>query len=136
MSPQETGSRDPAALEEACAKVSSTHMGSTVTPQSPAANRVQSLYLTHVYFVVYHFFQETLLSLLDFFTKNSCLHTWNCCISSRKINHRGALLHALILRPYSRLIVRLEQGLLLPPNFRKPRLGLMNQTNSSVILRL
>ncbi len=75
LSPQETNSRDPAAMEEACAKVSSTHMGATVTPQSPAANRARTLYFTHVYFVVYHFFQETLLSLLYFSTTNSFRHT-------------------------------------------------------------
>ncbi len=82
-----------------------------VTLQSPAVNRVRTLYLTHMYMytslssfllLLHHFF-------LYFFTIHYCQHTCNCYISSRKINHCGAQLLHWPLSTCSRLTVCPEQ---------------------------
>ncbi len=88
LRPQKTSSRNLAAMEETCAKS---------TPYSFEAwhNRVQWL-TERIVFV-----RGQIIILFNWhpihFTCTVLRCVYNCCISSRRINHCGALLHALIL---------------------------------------
>ncbi len=74
------------------------------TPQSPAFNRVRTLYYMHVYPVYLFLTLQARKKYNKFFfpppliTLSLLVYACNCYISSRKIKHHRALLNALILQ--------------------------------------
>jgi hypothetical protein len=100
MSPQETVSGDSAAMKEAYARAFSTHPGCEITESriQQCENIVQnapccsSLPFQQNIYPPPFFFINLMLAI----TSTHC----NCYISSRKINHCGALLNTLILCPH------------------------------------
>jgi hypothetical protein len=65
LRPQETSSRDPAAMEETCAEVSPTH--STRDTTEASSQQSENIVLDAYTLCYTLFFHETLLSLLYFF---------------------------------------------------------------------
>ncbi len=89
LCPQKGSSRDPAAMEEACDKSIPTHS----RHDEAESGGYQSERI--VFFAQTIYCRVQMTSYTFTYTVLTCV--CNSCISSRRINHRGAELHALIL---------------------------------------
>ncbi len=91
LKPQWTTSRDSAVMEEACAQVTSAHSGHVATESG--IRQSEDIILNHMCNPV----SSPTKKKIKIKSPPTDIFTCNCCVFSRKINHHGALLHALIL---------------------------------------